>query len=96
MSAPTDPDDLLALTTLLTNPQGPGWPGEVFQRVAVRQAHRILGSEWLAERDAQQRSEGASEAWEIAAQRRNEARRFYVAWQSARMRAAALLRGEGA
>ncbi len=26
-------------------------------------------------------------AWSVAAQRRNEARRYYVAWQNARMRA---------
>lgn len=30
------------------------------------------------------------EAWKVAAQRRNEARRYYVAWQVARMRARAL------
>lgn len=32
------------------------------------------------------------EAWEVAARRRNEARRYYVAWMSARMRAQALAR----
>lgn len=36
--------------------------------------------------------EKINEAWAVAAQRRSEARRYYVAWQVARMRAQALLR----
>lgn len=35
------------------------------------------------------------EAWKVAARRRQEARRYYVAWSVARMRAQALRRLQG-
>lgn len=65
---------------------------EIDLKTEIRKQHAELLRELVSSEDRSALEEHVREAWKIAALRRGEARRYYVAWQVARMRAASYRR----
>lgn len=64
---------------------------ETWHGICKKSADRVVPAveRILATRTRMAAEAASQEAWKVAAQRRDEARRFYLAWQVARIRAAA-------